>query len=286
MGKSRPVKPIDFFNNTINQTGEPKVNSRFCPIRNCRPEKLHHRLIKHGIAGGLFGYIILHPISMVVHDIFHLTSAKIWRAVYVSFTAEHFSMTIYFTLIGFVFGLFHGTYIHYISRLHEQLRRLSITDELTALYNYRYFRNYLEQEFARARRYRRSLSLLMLDIDHFKQYNDTNGHQAGDQLLRTLAQLIRSLTRDTDSAARYGGEEFTVVMPETNKNEAYNLAGRICAAVEDYPFENEQLQPGGKVTVSIGVAEYPEDAQNISNLIKKADDSLYMAKEKGRNQVW
>lgn len=174
------------------------------------------------------------------------------------------------------------TIVHasHVSRVEIQ----AITDGLTGLYNYRYFRTVLEQEFKRALRYQRSLSLLMIDIDYFKYYNDRNGHRMGDEALGAVAALIKQCCRDVDFVVRYGGEEFAVLLPETKIAEAFGIAERIRLTIAEFPFEHRTSQPGGMLTVSIGVAGYPNDASSGIELIDHADAVLYQAK-KCRNQA-
>jgi diguanylate cyclase (GGDEF)-like protein len=167
----------------------------------------------------------------------------------------------------------------------ELLMELAIRDGLTGLFNHRHFKEVLETELTRAARYKRPLCLIMMDVDHFKIYNDTHGHPAGDEVLRTLADLIKSRLRDVDSSARYGGEEFVALLPETDWKNGKIVAEDIRAQMENYPFKGRESQPLGKVTVSFGVAEFPADAADAVSLIKKADEALYRAKDSGRNQV-
>jgi diguanylate cyclase (GGDEF)-like protein len=167
----------------------------------------------------------------------------------------------------------------------EKLRKLAITDGLTELYNHRHFKDVLETELTRAERYNRPLCLLMLDVDRFKDYNDTYGHPAGDVVLKSLAELITARLRDVDSSARYGGEEFAILLPETDKKSAELVAEDIRAQVENYPFKGRETQPEGKLTVSIGVAEFPGDSPDSASLIQRADEALYRAKSEGRNKV-
>ncbi len=167
----------------------------------------------------------------------------------------------------------------------ERLRLLANTDGLTRLYNHRYFKDFLMRELDRAGRHQLSISVVMIDIDYFKHYNDTNGHQAGDHLLRKIARLFAENIRKIDMAARYGGEEFALVLLETNKTSAAIAAEKIRGIVEEFHFEHEETQPNGKITISMGVATYPEDATSFDLLIGCADRRLYFAKENGRNQT-
>ncbi|KAA3652714.1 MAG: diguanylate cyclase [Calditrichaeota bacterium] len=167
----------------------------------------------------------------------------------------------------------------------ERLRQLAITDGLTRLYNHRHFKEVLLLELDRAKRHNQNISVVMIDIDHFKCYNDTHGHQAGDVLLQKISRLYAENIRKIDLAARYGGEEFVLVLIETDKEAATIAANKIRSIIEQFPFENEQTQPNGKITVSMGVATFPEDAHDFDGLVGVADRRLYMAKDNGRNQV-
>ena len=164
-----------------------------------------------------------------------------------------------------------------------KLEKLAITDGLTKLYNLRHFYNQLEIEIDRSNRYGHILALLLLDIDHFKVYNDTYGHLEGDKVLIRLGQIIKSCLRTMDSAYRYGGEEFTIILPETTGEEANNVANRLKTAVELECF----LPEPGKIytiTISIGVTEYSKSEQ-ISEFILRADKAMYKSKAKGRNRI-
>lgn len=171
------------------------------------------------------------------------------------------------------------------ARLYEETRRLAVTDPLTGLSNRRVFQERLGDELRRARRYNHPLSVIMADIDHFKHYNDTHGHLAGDEVLQALAGLLRANVRDTDLVARYGGEEFVVLLPETSREGALAVAEKIRAAVAAHAFPHRETQPGGCLTISLGVATFPEDLKEPAALIRHADKALYRAKALGRNQV-
>lgn len=171
------------------------------------------------------------------------------------------------------------------ARLYGEQARLAVTDGLTGLYNHKHFHEVLAAEVGRARRYSHPISLVLVDIDHFKIFNDAWGHQAGDALLRTLAGIFKAAARQNDLVARYGGEEFAFVLPQTDKRQATALAKRLCRAVERRRCEGEQVLPGGRLTVSLGVASYPEDVSHAADLVGRADQALYRAKNLGRNQV-
>ncbi len=171
------------------------------------------------------------------------------------------------------------------AQLLEQIKDLAITDGLTNLLNHRFFHERLDEELNRAKRFQRALSLIIFDIDYFKNYNDYYGHLKGDLVLKKVAKTIENLVRKVDLAARYGGEEFTVVLPETEREEALNVGERIRKAIEFTPFPGEEIQPKGKLTISGGVATYPRDARNKEELIEKADKAMYEAKKRGRNKV-
>ncbi|KAA0230263.1 diguanylate cyclase [bacterium] len=167
----------------------------------------------------------------------------------------------------------------------ERLRQLAITDGLTGLYNHRYLKEHLEQELYRASRHLSEVSAVMIDIDHFKKYNDTYGHPAGDALLSAVARLLKENIRKIDIAARYGGEEFCLVLAETNKAAAVVVAEKMRRLVELSQFQPQESRVNGRVTISLGVATFPDDATSMNDLIAIADRRLYHAKQGGRNQV-
>ncbi len=166
-----------------------------------------------------------------------------------------------------------------------KLQELSVTDGLTGAYNHRYFYAKLEEEIKRAERYGHPCSIIMSDIDHFKNYNDAHGHIEGDQVLKGVVSCIKKNVRGQDQVARYGGEEFSVILPETGKKEALDVAERIRHYIQAQAFPREETQPGGSLTISLGVAVFPENAADSKDLIEKADAALYRAKENGRNRV-
>jgi len=169
--------------------------------------------------------------------------------------------------------------------LFRHTRELSITDELTGLYNRRYFNQRYEREVLRAKRYKRPLSVIMVDIDYFKNYNDINGHILGDEVLKKVANSLESNLRKADIVARYGGEEFVILLPEIDKNQADQVAEKLRLAIEKGKFPREEFQPKGTVTISLGLATLPDDSSNSQELLECADRALYRAKANGRNCV-
>ena len=165
----------------------------------------------------------------------------------------------------------------------QKLQKLAITDGLTELHNSRHFYTQVEEEIERSNRYEHPLALLLLDIDLFKDYNDTYGHLEGDKVLQDIGKVITSCLRRMDTAYRYGGEEFTILLPETNAAEAITVAERIRIGISDLAFKptsNEEVS----ITVSIGVTEYIKD-EAISEFVQRADKAMYVSKNEGRNRT-
>ena len=167
----------------------------------------------------------------------------------------------------------------------RQLEDMATRDWLTGLFNHRYFIEAFELELARCRRHDRVLSLIFADVDFFKKYNDTQGHPAGDALLASLAKLITRESRRSTIVARYGGEEFVLLVPETGRAGALRYAERIRSTVEAYPFPVREGPEHGRITLSLGVATFPENGSDANTLLKYADSALYRAKDSGRNMV-
>lgn len=166
---------------------------------------------------------------------------------------------------------------------YEEIYRLMTVDGLTELHNKRYFNETLDKEISRSKRYDRTFSLVLFDIDHFKRINDTFGHLAGDAVLRQVGALVKSKVRHTDLPARTGGEEFAVILPEVGVAGAAQLADKLRRAVEESTFRFEgTVIP---VTISLGVAEWSPRMNSADELVKRADEKLYEAKRSGRNQV-
>jgi diguanylate cyclase (GGDEF)-like protein len=172
-----------------------------------------------------------------------------------------------------------------LKKANKFLKNLACRDGLTRLYNHRYFQEFLNFEMNRCHRNGAGFSIIFADLDQFKRFNDTNGHLEGDNLLRTLSVLLQKAVRKSDMIARYGGEEFVIVLPSVSKNNALRVAEKIRRYVESYPFIGRESQANGKVTLSIGIAGYPEDGNTPSALIHRADGAMFEAKNSGGNRV-
>lgn len=244
--------------------------------------------------GGVLGYVMIHPLVMIVayfmfHSgpedkttLFELIKLELIRL----FSADMLPWSINFALISATAAGFLGRIRQVNAALRESEKRykeLSITDDLTKLYNSRHFFSRLKEEIERTKRYGHPLSLLIMDLDNFKQYNDTYGHMEGDIVLANAGEILQKSLRKTDSAYRYGGEEFTIILPESSGQQAMHFAERIRQAFdkEGSSSKSESFVP---VTVSVGVAQYVR-GEKVSNFIKRADKNLYAAKHQGKNCI-
>jgi two-component system cell cycle response regulator len=172
-----------------------------------------------------------------------------------------------------------------LGTLNKKFRELAIRDGLTGLYNHRHGRGRLREEVDRARKFRRKLSLLFIDLDHFKHFNDAHGHQAGDEVLHSLGKLMSGVARDSDTVARWGGEEFIIIAPETDKKQACKLAELIRIQVAEFAFPHADKQPLGHLSLSVGVATLANGIERAEDLLGLADKAVYKAKESGRNRT-
>jgi len=172
-----------------------------------------------------------------------------------------------------------------LGTLNKKFRELAIRDGLTGLFNHRYGEDRLADEVDRARKFNRKLSLLFIDLDNFKFFNDQNGHLAGDEVLHSLGKLMSGATRDSDTLARWGGEEFIIVAPETDEHQACELAEIIRKQVAEFAFPHAEKQPLGFVSLSIGVVTLTDAIADAEQLLGRADKALYKAKESGRNRT-
>jgi diguanylate cyclase (GGDEF)-like protein len=170
-------------------------------------------------------------------------------------------------------------------KVFEQTQASAYRDDLTGLWNFRYFREFLAREIDRGKRHSPPLSMVMVDIDDFKRYNDRHGHEAGNRALAAIARLLTESLRSIDVAARYGGEEFALVLPDTTKAGAQLVAERAREKVEAHSFTEQGGLPGGHLTVSMGVATFPADASEAGALVRCADSAMYAAKTRGKNQI-
>ena len=207
--------------------------------------------------------------------------------LYYSFRAPATAGVVRQALLGMVLFFLAGLLLGRVLRKNHEMQTLlaasSLSDRLTGLYNYGTFVDYLHNEVTKVDRYGGELTLIMLDLDHFKQFNDRHGHETGNDVLRRVGQMLRSAVRDADMAARYGGEEFAVLI-RGDEMHGYELAERLRHAVETAAVE---VREGGEVfcAISAGVATYPEGAADETELVERADDALYESKRRGRNRV-
>ncbi len=174
--------------------------------------------------------------------------------------------------------------IYYKKKIQKLIKAVNI-DSLTGLNDHRSFHESITKELLKANRFKYSIVVIMLDIDHFKRFNDLYGHPVGDEVLRIISSIIRKYIRSYDQPYRYGGEEFAIICPYTTRRKAIPLAERIRKAIENYPFKAGRAMEKVKLTASMGIASYPENALTRTELVGKADQALYLAKEEGRNRI-
>jgi diguanylate cyclase (GGDEF)-like protein len=216
---------------------------------------------------------ILITVSYVIFTYYMMKFFNLWLAVIMP--------------VIVIFVAFATTYIiKYIlkSRDFEHQYKLATTDGLTDLYNHRFFQEQMIMQVANCKRYNTNFSLIIIDIDFFKKFNDTFGHQSGDAVLRQVSYKLKKNVRATDFVCRYGGEEMTIILPNTDKDEAIITAQKICQIIAEKSFKLANNQESN-VTISVGVATYPQDGDSADKIIEHADKCLYFAKENGRNQV-
>ena len=235
------------------------------------------------LVGGIVGYLILHPVFMLLDEYFVHHGSILLENLLSGFSIMHLPMATPFIIFGMINGLLFGLYNYRVTFFREKSRLLSITDELTQTNNRRYFINELEKEIERSKRFSRNLSLIILDIDKFKYYNDTYGHIFGDKIIKSVARSLTETIRKIDFVARYGGDEFVIVMPETEKSMANILTERLQKKFSQDFFKDNEFQI--KISVSIGIASFPNDAKNADDLIHNADLALYKAKEEKRREI-
>jgi diguanylate cyclase (GGDEF)-like protein len=258
-------------------------------------------------AAVLIGALV--PVRHLVSKLPRGTIAAKWRALtalivlfvlgYVAYAAAFWSRHAIWSdvIVPSVF-LFGAIFVWVVARLSLQtaidlrrvalLERENVTDPLTGVYNRRYMDRRLEEEVARARRYAHPLSVLLVDVDYFKRINDTHGHQAGDEVLKHLGELIMNAVREVDVVTRYGGEELLIIAPDATLDTALSLAERLRLHAESHELVLTSAAAGQRVirfTISIGVASFDPDVTDGKNLVRHADEALYQAKGGGRNRV-
>lgn len=207
-------------------------------------------------------------------------------ASYYAMKLSNLWIELVYPLLAAILAFITALIIKYLikSRDFEQQYKLATTDGLTDLYNHRYFQDQMKMNVEHSKRYETNFSLIIIDIDFFKKFNDTYGHQSGDAVLRQVAQILKRNVRATDIVCRYGGEEMSIILPNTGKDEAQMTAEKICKIVSEKQFKlNNDKET--HVTISLGVSTYPFDGETPTNLIDAADKRLYNAKNNGRNQV-
>lgn len=176
-------------------------------------------------------------------------------------------------------------YVEQIEQASKTTEGLPLTDGLTSLYSYSHFKRSLAREIKKAQRYRRSLSIVILDIDSFKDYNEAYGRPNGDIVIKQISDMLEKNSRDVDITSHYKGGKFIIALPETAKMDANIMAERIRKLVEDYSFSGEQTQPGKKLTISGGVSSYPDDGDTQEGLVHLAEKLMQQAKKQGHNQI-
>ncbi len=205
---------------------------------------------------------------------------------YYAMKYENLWLEIIYPLIFSIFAFTCAYIIKYLvkSRDFEQQYKLATTDGLTGLFNHRYFQEQIRMQIEHCKRYNEAFSLIIIDIDFFKKFNDNFGHQSGDAVLRQVAQTLKQNVRATDIVCRYGGEEMSIILPNTDSNVAYSTAQKICTRVAEKNFKLSNNKETN-VTISLGVSTFPFDGDNVTAIIESADKRLYNAKNNGRNQV-
>jgi diguanylate cyclase (GGDEF)-like protein len=270
----------------VAELDQEKAYAEVFRLRNLTVALIVGLLLVVGFAAYILGLTIVRPLNRLITAASHVASGNLDVNVPVLGRGE----------LGYTTEVFN----HMVTRLgqareeldamnrtlrdrNRELHEISITDSLTGLYNRKHSMEVLTKEVARAERYQRPLALLMIDVDHFKRYNDTCGHLAGDEVLRKIATIFRRCTRESDCVGRYGGEEFLIILPETVGDDAAQIAERIRShlAEEDFPFGPQKL----KITISGGIASFPRNGRSPESLLKSADAALYEAKNGGRNRV-
>lgn len=272
--------------------------------------KMHLIINSLDIVGVIILFVSLLPIRKLISELPPGSLKKWWKilvGMVVFFIGSYLYITIQFRFESTLYGqevmcmlLFFGSlFVYLVSTLALKttldIKRIytleieNITDPLMDISNRRHLEQKLHQEFSKSVRYNLPFSILMLDIDHFKNVNDTYGHDVGDIVLRNLGALIKNFIRESDSVARYGGEEIVIILPLTDGQHAASMAERLRYEIEQYvmvPSDSEKGITEIRITASIGVAEYASGLLNVDELVKRADKAMYRAKREGRNRIF
>lgn len=249
--------------------------------------ELFKLLLFNSFLGIFTGYFVFHPISMILHNRYTMQNQMpVGDVLELTFSLKHLPMSLFFILLGLCMGILLAMYLYRENQKLQYWKEESDTDPLTGLHNRRYLMDRLKQETTRSRRYQRPLSLLMIDIDDFKFFNDTYGHTNGDLILRLVSLTLRSIIREPDVIARYAGDEFIVILPESNAKEAGFTAERIQAELAKVGQVIKFSEADLKITLSIGVTEYTQDIENLDSFIEKVDKAMYTAKTEGKNRIF
>jgi len=244
-------------------------------------------------------YIMVATFLIQHKKAFRNTMTAIVLVVVIFFSTEGFTVSFkeLTTMVAFNIILFFTFCISaYLSRnlqeneqrIHELLkktRELSVTDGLTGLYNQSHFFLLFKLQLEKSKRYETAFSVIIFDVDHFKQYNDHNGHLRGSETLRRIGGLMGEVFRSSDILAKYGGDEFVILLPNSDKIGAFLAADRLREVVEAENFQGESHQPLGKLTLSLGIASFPEHGRTVEDILDRADKALYVAKKTGRNKT-
>ncbi|HUU05051.1 MAG TPA: GGDEF domain-containing protein [Patescibacteria group bacterium] len=245
-------------------------------------------------------YIMISTFLIDYHKAFRNTLKAIFLLLAIGLlqnSVDFFSSQQILTMLAFgfmfIFAYFVSGYLsknlrsneELLQNLLQQTRELSISDGLTGLYNQMHFFELLDLETKKSQRYSLNYSLIIFDVDHFKNFNDSNGHLRGSETLKAIGGIMKNKFRSTDLLAKYGGDEFVIILPQTDKIGAYLAAERLRESVEKQMFPGAETQPHKKITISIGLATYPEHGLTAEEILNHADKSLYFAKESGRNRT-
>ena len=226
------------------------------------------------------GYILAAISSVLIIIPVIFLSKETGSPVSVTFQRDAVLCSSFFFIVYII-----NTFVSIQNEYNEQVKHMANVDGLTGVYNRRFFSNSLKSEIEKAKLNNDNVSIIILDIDFFKKFNDTHGHVEGDRLLIDISALFKKFVGDRGILARYGGEEFIIIVPKLEPEKVVNVANKLQKLVEETYFEGQETQPNGNVTISIGVSSYPKLTDNSSCLVETADEALYKSKETGRNKV-